>query len=160
MLVGSALAGAWEDPDLPRLDAGVTLGVAAVRSSTGNHRVDPAYGLWVRRGFQAVYGEVELMGATDADATPGGSLRRTLVRPSVVVGWRGGSRPMHVGMAGGVAMSLVAGNSAFVVQPGVRACGDLHIPLGEKQVLVTRAGVTTRGRGADVDASIGWGFRW
>ena len=160
MLVGAALAGAWEDPDLPVMDAGVTLGVAAVRSSTGNHRVDPAYGVWLRKGFGDVYGEVEVMGATDADSTPGGTLRRTLVRPSLVVGWRGGSRPMHVGMAGGLAMSVVAGNETAVVQPGVRACGDLHVPIGARQVLVTRAGVTTRGRGADVDASIGWGLRW
>ncbi|HJN75195.1 MAG TPA: hypothetical protein QGF58_14805 [Myxococcota bacterium] len=156
-LVSVALA---DDSMLWRSDLGASLGLVAVRSSTGNHRVDPALGLWARKGFGSGFAELELGMATNADLVPGGKLRRNLYRSAVLVGWRGGSRPMHVSLAGGVAGSTIIGNGVMAFQPGVRLRGDLRVPVGKRSVFVWQSGMTTRGRGADVDVGIGWGLRW
>lgn len=157
LLVSAAVA---EDSMLWRGDLGASVGAAAIRSSTGNHRVDPELALWARKGFGAAYAELELGFVTNADPVPSGTLRRNVYRSAALVGWRGGLRPVHVGFAGGLAASVVTGNDVMAVQPGVRFRADLHVPVGLRFVLVAHAGSTTRGRGADVDAGLGWGIRW
>ena len=67
---------------------------------------------------------------------------------------------MHVSLAGGVAGSTIIGNGVMAFQPGVRLRGDLRVPVGKRSVFVWQSGMTTRGRGADVDVGIGWGLRW
>jgi len=157
LIFATALAA---EPELNRADLGVNAGLAATRSSTGNHRVDPALGLWARKGFGAAFGELELGFVTNADPVPGGTLRRNVYRSALLVGWRGGLRPMHVGFAAGLAASVVTGNDVMALQPGVRFRSDLHVPVGDRSMLVFHTGLTSRGRGADADVGLGWGLRW
>jgi hypothetical protein len=163
-LVTLAGAGAWEDPDLPRYDLGVDLGVAALRHSTGNHELHPQLGMWFRKGFGSWFGELDLDLATGAELVPGGKMRNSLVRPSLLVGWRGGSRPMHLGLALGVAGSAYLASSptgsAAAISPGICARMDLHVPVGEHLLLVGSTSGTQRGRSGDFDLSLGGGWRW
>ena len=156
LLLGLALAGPSE--------LGAAAGIAGVRTSAGHHPLQLGLAAWYRRGLGGgLHVEAELWTASLSEPlVTVGSIETRFVRPSVLVGWHGGTRAMKVGFSAGPAVTTITGGlgSNVLVRGGVRVKADLRIPLGEKWFLVSHAGVATRRFSGDVDLMAGLGKRF
>lgn len=146
-------------------DAGAALGLAGVRTSAGQHPVRLGLDLWYRRGLgQGLHMEAELWTSSLSDPVPGvGTIDTRLVRPSLLLGWHGGTRKTKVGFSVGPSATVIAGGlggGQFLLRGGVRAKVDLRVPLGEGWMLVSHAGLGTRRTSGDVDLMLGLARRF
>ena len=156
VLLGLALAGPSE--------LGVAAGVAGVRTSAGHHPLELGVAAWYRKGLgRGLHVEAELWTASLSEPlVKVGTIETRFVRPSVLVGWHGGTRAMKVGFSVGPSITSISGGlgSNALVRGGVRVKADLRIPLGDKWFLVSHAGVATRRFSGDVDLMAGLGKRF
>lgn len=143
-------------------EVGLMGGVTGVRSSAGEHPVDPTLGLWYRHGFDARFLEAAAVVAVHSEHPAGQELLTTLQRASLVGGWRGGPLRLQLGLGAGLGVTRLTGGVVPVQRYGFgpRAQMDLRLPFGAHVSLMSTAGVTLRGASGDLDLVMGLGVRW
>ncbi len=156
-LLGLALAGPSE--------LGAALGVAGVRTSSGQHPLELGLSAWYRKGLGGGrHVEAELWTATLSEPlVKVGSIDTRFMRPALMVGWHGGTRKSTVGFSAGPALTSISGGLGggnVLLRAGIRAKIDLRIPLGEHWLLVSHAGFGTRRTSGDVDWMFGMARRF
>jgi hypothetical protein len=146
-------------------EVGVATGVAGLRTSSGQHPLELGGAAWYRKGLgNGLHTEVELWTAALSDPlVKVGTIDTRFVRPSVTFGWHGGTRATKVGFGIGPSATVIYGGLAgddVLLRAGLRLKADVRVPLGNKWLLVSHAGVATRRLSGDVDLMVGVGRRF
>ena len=137
------------------------------RTSAGNHRTHVGAGGWFQRcrdrnEMQSCWqGGVSL--STNGQKIPGGTMRTTVVRPTISMGYFMGSQPTKVGFSAGAGAQVISGGvngDVVLVQPGGYGMISLQKPLSDDWLLWGSNGYFMRAWGVDVDISVGVGKRW
>ena len=152
---------AWEK------SGGAYGGSIAYRTSAGNHRAHIGMGGWFQncRKTQTIQPcwQAGVSIATNGQNIPGGTMRTTLVRPTVSVGYILGTQPTKIGFSGGMGAQVIAGGvngDVLLVQPGGYGMISVQKPVKEDWLLWVSNGYFMRAWGVDTDMSIGVGKRW
>ena len=147
------------------VDFGAAMGLAGVRTSSGQHPLRLGLDLWYRKGLgDGMHLEAELWTSSLSDPAPQvGTIDTRLVKPSLMVGWHGGTTKTRVGFSVGPSVTVLAGGlggDQLLLRGGLRGKIDLRVPLGEGWALVSHAGLGTRRTSGDVDLMVGLARRF
>jgi hypothetical protein len=143
-------------------DAGASLAIVGVRSSSGHRPLHRGLSGWLRLETERSFDlEAELVWVTAKEDFLDERLRTHLLRPAVSASWSTGTRRAQVSGSAGICLNLYAGGlDTLVVQlrPGVKARIGVDMPIGESWWLRWHFGLASRGVSADVETGLGLGM--
>ncbi len=144
-------------------DAGASLSVIGVRSSSGHRPLHRGLVAWARFDTERTFDlEAEVAWGTAKETFLDTDIRTHLFRPSFSLSWSTGTRRAQVAGSAGVCLSFYTGGlDTLVVQarPGLRTRIGVDIPVGESWQLRWHFGLASRGLSADAETGLGLGRR-
>lgn len=142
-------------------DAGASLAVIGVRSSSGHRPLHRGLVAWARFDTERTFEvEAELAWGTAREAFLDAEVRTHLVRPALSLSWSTGTQRAQVAGSVGVCLNLYTGGlDTLVVQarPGLKTRIGVDVPVGESWELRWHFGLASRGLTADVETGLGLG---